>query len=165
LNIGKDTIVNFHYRLSDNQGNELESSRDGEPVAYLHGHRGIIRGLEDAMEGRKKGDSFSADISAALAYGPRREDAVQRVPIKHLLLPKASNKAKLSKGMQVKINTSEGPRDVSVVKVGKFNVDVDSNHPLAGKDLHFDVEVVDVREASAEELAHGHAHGPGGHHH
>lgn len=165
MKIQKDCVVNFHYRLSDESGAELENSYAGEPVAYLHGKRGIVRGLEDAMADHQKGDTFTAEVPAAMAYGSRREDAVQRVPIKHLLTAKKSSKAKLKPGMQVQINTSEGPRDVTVVKVGKFNVDVDSNHPLAGKDLNFAIEITDVREASSEELAHGHAHGPGGHHH
>lgn len=112
------------------------------------------------MEGRSAGDIFTADIPAAKAYGPRHEDAQQRVPIKHVL-----KKGKLKKGDTVKINTSEGHRDVTIIKVGKFNVDVDANHPLAGADLSFDIEIIEVREASAEEVSHGHAHGVGGHHH
>jgi len=160
VNISKNSVVSFHYRLSKSDGIELESSRDGDPIAYLHGHRGVIPGLEEAMEGRSAGDTFTADIQAAKAYGPRHEDAQQRVPIKHVL-----KKGKLKKGDTVKINTSEGHRDVTIIKVGKFNVDVDANHPLAGADLSFDIEIIDVREASAEEVSHGHAHGVGGHHH
>ncbi|MFK8020600.1 MAG: peptidylprolyl isomerase [Pseudomonadales bacterium] len=160
MNISKNSVVSFHYRLSKSDGIELESSRDGDPIAYLHGHRGIIAGLEEAMEGRSAGDIFTADIPAAKAYGPRHEDAQQRVPIKHVL-----KKGKLKKGDTVKINTSEGHRDVTIIKVGKFNVDVDANHPLAGADLSFDIEIIEVREASAEEVSHGHAHGVGGHHH
>lgn len=160
MEIQKDCVVSFHYRLSNSDGTELETSRNGDPVAYLHGHRGVIRGLEEAMAGKSKGDIFTADVPAAKAYGVRKEGSNQRVPIKHLL-----NKGRLKPGMAVKINTDNGPRDVTIVKVGKFNVDVDANHPLAGIDLSFDIEIIDVREASSEELSHGHAHGVGGHQH
>ena len=112
------------------------------------------------MDGRAAGDTFTAEVAANKAYGGRKDGAEQRVPIKHLM-----NKGKLKKGMVVKINTSEGPRDVTILKVGKFNVDVDANHPLAGVDLSFDIEILDVREATQEELSHGHAHGVGGHQH
>lgn len=160
MKIEQDKVVVFHYRLKDGNGIEIENSHDGDPVAYLHGHRGVIRGLEQAMAGHESGDVFTAEIEAALAYGPRKEEATQRVPIKHLL-----TKGKLKPGMAVKINTEKGPRDVVLSKVGRFNVDVDLNHPLAGHAITFDVEIQDVRDASAEELAHGHAHGVGGHHH
>ncbi len=160
MEIQKDCVVSFHYRLSNSEGTELETSRNGDPVAYLHGYRGVIRGLEEAMTGKSQGDIFTADIPASKAYGARKEGSNQRVPIKHLM-----NKGRLKPGMAVKINTDNGPRDVTIVKVGKFNVDVDANHPLAGVDLSFDIEIIDVREASAEELSHGHAHGVGGHQH
>ncbi len=160
MDIQKDCVVSFHYRLSNSEGTELETSRNGDPVAYLHGRRGVIRGLEEAMTGKSQGDIFTADVPAAKAYGARKEGSIQRVPIKHLL-----TKGRLKPGMTVKINTDNGPRDVTVVKVGKFNVDVDANHPLAGMDLSFDIEIIDVRAASSEELAHGHAHGVGGHQH
>mgnify|MGYP000156213867 CR=1 FL=1 len=128
MNISKNSVVSFHYRLSKSDGIELESSRDGDPIAYLHGHRGVIPGLEEAMEGRSAGDTFTADIQAAKAYGPRHEDAQQRVPIKHVL-----KKGKLKKGDTVKINTSEGHRDVTIIKVGKFNADLNRiRHEQAG---------------------------------
>lgn len=160
MEIQKDCVVSFHYRLSNSDGTELETSRNGDPVAYLHGHRGVIRGLEEAMTGKRQGDVFTAEVPASKAYGARKEGSSQRVPIKHLL-----TKGRLKPGMAVKINTDNGPRDVTIVKVGKFNVDVDANHPLAGIDLSFDIEIVEVRAASSEELSHGHAHGVGGHQH
>lgn len=160
MEVSKNCVVVFHYHLSKVGGDELETSRSGDPIAYLHGHKGIIAGLEEALTGRSAGDIFTIDIPAAKAYGERREDSQQRVPIKHIL-----NKGRLRPGMSVKINTSQGARDVTIIKVGKFNVDVDTNHPFAGQDLSFDVEIVEVRQATAEELSHGHAHGPGGHHH
>jgi len=163
MSIEKNKVVQFHYRLS-HDGKEIESSHGGDPVAYLHGHGNVIIGMEKAMEGKAEGDAFSADIKAVEAYGLRQEGAQQRVPIKHL----AGNKkqlARLKPGMIVHINTEQGQRQATVIKAGKFNVDVDTNHPLAGKDLTFDIEIVNVRDASEEEIAHGHAHGVGGHHH
>ncbi len=160
MKIEKDRVVTFHYSLRSVEGEEVESSRGGEPVAYLHGHGNILTALEQALEGREAGDEFNLQLAPEQAYGRRREDARQRVPIKHLLTA-----GKLRPGQVVKINTSEGPKDATIIKVGRFNVDVDTNHPLAGVNLSFDITVDSVREASGEELAHGHAHGPGGHHH
>ena len=164
MKIEKDRVVRFHYTLFEGvrePGQEpLESSRQaGEPIAILVGHGNIIPGLEKAMEGREAGDSFSADVAAADAYGERREDMTQRVPKKHF------GKQRLAPGMQVMLNTNFGPRPVTVHKVGMSVVDVDINHPMAGKDLHFEVEIVDVREADAAEIEHGHVHGDGGHDH
>jgi len=162
LNISANKVVTFHYRLSNDEGKELENSHAGDPVAYLHGHHGVIRGLEAAMVDKTAGDSFSVTIQPVDAYGLRNEENQQRVPIKHLHVNK---KARLRPGMIVGVETEKGPKQVTIVKVGKFNVDVDSNHPLAGKVLTFDVEIQEVREASPEEITHGHAHGLGGHHH
>jgi len=158
--ITKNSVVNFHYTLTDVEGSFNESSVGDESAAYLHGYGNIIPGLENEMDGRLVGDEFSVTIQPIDGYGVLQEDSVQRVPIKHL-----SNKGPLKKGTVVGINTSEGVRQARVVKVGKFNVDVDTNHPLAGRVLKFDVSIVSVREATDEELKHGHAHGPGGHEH
>ena len=160
MKIEKDRVVRFHYTVSEPGQEPVESSKDrGEPLAILFGHGNIIPGLEKAMEGREAGDSFSAEVAAADAYGERREDMTQRVPKKHF------GKQRLAPGMQVMLNTNFGPRPVTVQKVGMSVVDVDINHPMAGKDLHFDIEIVDVREADAAETEHGHVHGEGGHQH
>ncbi len=164
MQISKDTVVTFHYRLKDQDGNELESSHGHDPMAYLHGHGNIISGLEKGMEGQSADATFTVTVEPKDAYGERQEGAVQRVPIKHLHGDKKQN-AKLKPGTVVAINTEDGQKQVVVVKAGKFNVDVDTNHPLAGKTLTFEIDVESVREASDEELAHGHAHGVGGHHH
>jgi FKBP-type peptidyl-prolyl cis-trans isomerase SlyD len=164
MQISKDKIVTFHYRLQDESGVEIESSHAGDPMAYLHGHGNIIAGLENGMEGKNAEDVFSITVKAKDAYGERNEDAKQRIPLKHLNGDKRS-KAKLKPGMVVSINTEEGDKQVVVIKAGKFNVDVDVNHPLAGKILTFDVDVQSIRDATAEEVSHGHAHGVGGHHH
>lgn len=171
MQINKDKIVTFSYVLSDEKGEELERSDGNDPTAYLHGHFNIMPGLESAMDGKSAGDAFVTKLTASEAYGKRRDIEPQRVPIKHLHdtghggKAAAKAKKKLKVGSLVKVNTEGGAKDARVVKVGKFNVDVDMNHPLAGIDLQFDITVHDVREATAEELTHGHAHGLGGHHH
>lgn len=164
MKVSADSVVSFHYNLKDVDGNLLETSYDLEPTLYLHGHRNILASLEDVLEGKTLGDKISVTLSPEQAYGERKEGAVQRIPIKHLH-NHAALKNKLKAGALVQVNTQQGPWEAVVLKVGKFNVDIDSNHPLAGKTLTFDIEVVAVREATAEELAHGHAHGAGGHHH
>ena len=162
MKIEKDRIVRFHYSLTDATGAALESSHDGEPMAYLYGHGGMIEGLENALLGRDSGEKFTVTLAPEEAYGKRVEGSFQRIPIKHLQVKK---NARLAPGMVVQVQTEQGLRQVTVVKPGKFNVDVDTNHPWAGKTLTFTVEVVDVAEATPEELAHGHAHGAGGHQH
>ena len=159
MKIAKDSVVRFHYSVSEVGQESLESSKDREPLAILYGHGNIIPGLETAMLDREAGASFGVDVAAADAYGEKRDGLSQRVPKKHF------GAQKLEPGMQVVLQTNFGPRAVTIQKVGMSVVDVDLNHPMAGKDLHFDVEIVEVREASAEELEHGHVHGDGGHHH
>ena len=160
MKIAKDSVVRFHYTVSEVGQEPIESSRErGEPLAILIGHGNIIPGLEKAMEGHEAGDSFGVDVAAADAYGERRDGLTQRVPKKHF------GNQRLVPGQQVVLQTNFGPRAVTIQKVGMSVVDVDLNHPMAGKDLHFDVEIVDVREASPEEIEHGHVHGEGGHHH
>jgi len=162
MSITKDKVVQFHYRLKDENDDLLESSDGGDPTAYLHGHGGVIVGLEKAMEGKKEGDSFTVSIEPIEAYGLRNEDANQRVPIKHL---QGKKNKKWKAGMTAWIKTDQGDRQVTIVKVGKFSADIDANHPLAGKPLTFEVDVIEVRDATNDEKNHGHAHGVGGHHH
>jgi len=162
VNIEKNSVVSFHYRLSEVGGEELESTHGDEPSLYLHGYQNIMPGLEQAMLSKAEGDIFSATLAPAQAYGERRENAKQRVSLKHLA---NKPKGKLKPGDIVGLNTAEGVKQATVVKVGLKNVDVDNNHPLAGKSIQFDIEILSVREASGEELEHGHAHGVGGHQH
>ena len=160
MKIEKDRVVRFHYAVAEAGKESVENSKDGgQPLAILFGHGNIIPGLEKAMEGKEAGDSFKAAVPAAEAYGERREGLSQRIPKKHF------GNTRLQPGMQVVLQTNFGPRAVTVQKVGHSVVDVDLNHPMAGKDLHFDVEIIEVREASAEEIEHGHVHGDGGHQH
>ncbi len=164
MKIEKDRVVRFHYTLFEGGASEpdraaLESSEGREPMAILFGHGSIIPGLEKAMDGRDAGERFQVDVEAAEAYGQRHEGFVQRVPKKHF------GRQSLAPGSQVVLQTNQGPRLATVQKVGMSVVDVDMNHPMAGKDLRFAIEILEVREASAEELAHGHVHGEGGHAH
>ena len=156
----KDRVVIFHYVLRDTDGTELESSHGGDAMAALMGHGNVMAGVEEAMAGRTGGEHLEVTLTPEQAFGERRENWQQRVQKKHV--PKAS---RLRPGMQTQLQTNDGPRVVTVVKVGSSVVDVDLNHPFAGKTLTFAIDLVDVREASADELAHGHAHGVGGHHH
>lgn len=160
MKIEKDRVVTFHYHLSRVSGEEIEGSDSNAPMAYMHGHGNIIAGLERALEGRSEGEHLSVKLPPEQAYGEHKTDAKQRIPIKHVL-----DKGRLRVGQVVSVNTDQGQRHVQILKVGKFNVDVDTNHPLAGIELQFDIDIKEVREATEEELAHGHAHGPGGHQH
>jgi FKBP-type peptidyl-prolyl cis-trans isomerase SlyD len=160
MKVQKDTVVQFKYQLRDADATMLEESDDKVPMAYLHGHDGLLSGLEKAMEGREIGEKFSVTLAPTEAYGEIRPNSEQRIPAKHLQGAK-----NWKKGMIGVVHTEQGRRQVTVVKTGKFMITVDFNHPFAGKTLTFDVEVVDIREATGEEIAHGHAHGVGGHHH
>ena len=155
-----DRVVTFHYALSDEQGQALGGSRGEEPVAALLGHGNVMPGLEKALVGRTVGEQFEVTLPPDQAFGERREDWVQRVSKKYV-----RQASRLRPGMQTELQTDEGMRTVTVVKVGSSVLDVDLNHPLAGRTIRFSVDIVDVREASDDERAHGHAHGAGGHHH
>jgi FKBP-type peptidyl-prolyl cis-trans isomerase SlyD len=160
MTVSEKMVVDFHYTLSSDAGEQLESSRERDPMSYLHGAGNIIPGLEKAMEGRAAGDRFTVNVPPEEAYGERNPGNIQRIPLKRL-----GNIPRPRPGQVLGLQTNQGPAQVTVVKVGRFNVDVDANHPLAGHTLNFDVEIVSVREATEEELSHGHAHGPGGHQH
>ncbi|MGH8040899.1 MAG: FKBP-type peptidyl-prolyl cis-trans isomerase [Rudaea sp.] len=156
----KDKVVSFHYRVSEEPGAEVETSHGRAPMAFLFGHGHIIPGLEQAIAGRAEGERFETVIPPAQAYGERREDFVQRVPKKYF-----REGEHLKPGMATTLSTRDGARSVTVIKLGSSVVDVDLNHPLSGKTLRFEVEITGVRDATEEELAHGHAHGPDGAHH
>ncbi|MDX9874192.1 MAG: peptidylprolyl isomerase [Spongiibacteraceae bacterium] len=161
MQIDKESVITLHYTLTDDAGNELETTRHGEPLLYLQGSGGLLPALEEALQGRQAGDTFRLELSAADAYGERKPAAVERVPAKYL-----AHEGRLRPGQVAYLHLREGGAvPVTVMKVGKFSVDVDRNHPYAGLGLNFDVTVADVRAATPEELAHGHAHGVGGHQH
>ncbi|MFC0048041.1 FKBP-type peptidyl-prolyl cis-trans isomerase [Rheinheimera tilapiae] len=157
--ITQDSVVQLHYRVSEAQ-DLIEDSASGEPMLYLHGHQNMLPAIEQALAGKAAGDELTLVVAPKDAYGERDENAIQSVQVKHLKGAK-----KWAPGMTAIIETEQGPRQVKIVKMGMFKADVDVNHPLAGKTLTFELKVVSVRAASAEEVAHGHAHGVGGHHH
>lgn len=158
--ISENAAVLFHYSLTDESGTQLDSSTGKEPLAYLHGHKNIIPGLEKAMEGKQAGDVMVTTIAPSDAYGERQEQMVQTIP------RKTFQAKDIHAGMRFEAKAPSGAAlNVVVTEVTDETVTVDGNHPLAGKSLTFDVRIQSVREATAEELAHGHVHGTGGHHH
>ena len=161
MQVEQHCVVSLLYSLREIDGAELEASDPDLPMAYLHGHGNLLPALEAALTGANQGDELQVRLAPAEAYGELKPNQVQRVPIKHLHAPPK----RLQVGAIVRVQFEQGARPGRVVKVGKFNVDVDFNHPFAGKHLQFDVRIVEVRAATPQELAHGHAHGAGGHHH
>lgn len=159
---GPGMVVTFHYDLYDDKAQKLESSRGGHPVLCLHGERGVLLPLQDAFVGKVAGEDFSLTIPHEKAYGRRYPERKQRLSRKKI---DGGAKQMFRVGQIISLRGEQGPSPATIVKVGKFNIDVDLNHPLAGVDLTFDVELVAVREATEEEKAHGHAHGQGGHQH
>lgn len=161
MTITQNSAVSFHYTLTDDQGQQIDSSAGQEPLAYLHGAGNIIPGLEKALEGKSVGDQMVVEVSAEEGYGPVQEELIQEVPRSSF-----QGVESIEVGMQFEAQTGQGGAvPVTVTLVTDETVTVDGNHPLAGKDLNFDVTIADVREATAEELEHGHIHGPGGHNH
>ena len=160
MDITADRVVTIHYTLKDDSGTVLDSSAGGDPLAYIQGHGNLISGLEKALEGKTGGDKMAVTISAADGYGTRNEALIQRVPRRAL-----QGAGDIRKGMQFQARTEDGMRMFTVTGIAGDMVTLDGNHPLADKTLHFDVEILSVREASSEELEHGHVHGAGGHHH
>ena len=138
----------------------LDSSAGGEPLAYIQGHGNLVPGLEKALEGKQDGESVAVSLAPADGYGVRDAALVQRVPKRTL-----QGSGEIKKGMQFQARTDDGMRLFTVTAVVGDMITLDGNHPLADQTLHFNVEVVSVREATSEELEHGHVHGAGGHHH
>jgi FKBP-type peptidyl-prolyl cis-trans isomerase SlyD len=160
VQVAADSVVLIHYTLKDDQGQVLDSSAGGDPLAYIQGHGNLVPGLEKALEGKSAGDRVEVTVAPADGYGTRSEELVQRVPKRQL-----QGSGEIHKGMQFRAQTDEGLRVFTVTAVVGDMVTLDGNHPLADQTLHFDVEITDVRAATEEELEHGHVHGPGGHHH
>src|SRR5262245_28436975 len=159
--IGQDSVVTIHYTLTDDAGQVLDTSREGgEPIAYLHGHGNLVPGLERELEGKTTGDKVNVSVTPEHGYGEYDKGLVQQVPRRAL-----QGVPNVRIGMRLHAQTPEGPRAVVVTRLVGDMVTIDGNHPLAGKNLNFDVEITDVRDATEEELAHGHVHGAGGHDH
>jgi FKBP-type peptidyl-prolyl cis-trans isomerase SlyD len=160
VQISADSVVLIHYTLKDDAGAVLDSSAGGEPLAYIQGHGNLVSGLEKALEGKQDGETLAVSVSPAEGYGIRDAALIQRVPKRSL-----QGAGDIRKGMQFQARTEDGMRLFTVTALAGDMVTLDGNHPLADQTLHFDVEVVSVRAATAEELEHGHVHGAGGHHH
>ncbi len=161
MTIKNNSAVSFHYTLTDDDGQQLDSSAGKEPLAYLHGSGNIIPGLENALEGKNVGDSMVVAVTAAEGYGEVQPDLIQEVPRESF-----QGVDDIEVGMQFEAQTGNGDSvPVTVKTVTDEFVTVDGNHPLAGNNLNFDVSIESVRDATQEELNHGHVHGPGGHDH
>ena len=160
MSISQDQVVSIHYTLRDDTGEIIDRSAEGEPLSYLHGHGNLIPGLERELTGRKPGDRLQVKIAPSDGYGEYDQGLLQRVPRRAL---KGIGDVRV--GMRLQTQSAQGPRAVTVTQISGDLVTLDANHPLAGKNLNFEVEVAAVRPATEEELAHGHVHGAGGHHH
>ncbi len=160
MQIAPNSVVTLHYTLKDNDGNIIDQSDDGS-FLYLHGARNIIPGLENALTGKSAGEEVSVKVAPEDGYGEKDPARVQEVP-KEMF----DNAADLAVGAQFHAQGPDGAAVVvTVTEIKDDSVVIDANHSLAGVELNFDVKVIDVREASEEEISHGHVHGPGGHHH
>lgn len=160
MEITADRVVTIHYTLKGDDGAILDTSVGGEPLAYIQGHGNLVSGLEKALEGKPEGSTLAVDVAPAEGYGVRDESLIQRVPRRSL-----QGAGAIKTGMQFQARTEDGMRLFTVAAIIGDMVTLDGNHPLADQTLHFDVQVVGVREATTEELEHGHVHGAGGHHH
>lgn len=156
MQITKHKVAGIHYTLTDNDGKVLDSSSGREPLYYIHGIGNLIPGMEEGLEGKVKGDKFNIKVAPEKGYGVKEESLMQKVP------RSAFGTQEVKVGMQFQTNQGQV---VTVTHVGLEAITVDANHPLAGVELNFAVEVMEIREASADEISHGHVHGPGGHHH
>ena len=158
--IGLNKVVAFDYRLCEvdakgNQGDWFEKSKDREPLYYLHGFHNVIVGLERALEGKKVGDKIEITLQPEDAYGNRDPDGIRRIPTKNLQLPEGVKALKA--GGIARVRSNKGWHNAIILKPGKFNADLDFNHPLAGRVLHYEIEVQIVRDATSEEIRKGHA--------
>ena len=160
MEISADRVVLIHYTLKDDSGTVLDSSAGGEPLAYIQGHGNLVSGLEKALEGKADGSTVVVSVPPEEGYGKHDAKLIQRVPKRSM-----GASGEIKKGMQFQARTEDGMRVFTVTAIVGDMITLDGNHPLADKTLNFDVQVVSVREATGEELEHGHVHGAGGHHH
>ena len=162
MTVSANKVVLMHYTLKNDDGDIMDSSEGHEPLAFIQGIGNIIPGLEKHLEGKVKGDKLKATVTPDEAYGERTEEQIAKVPLENF---QSDGEEQLEVGMQVQVESNQGATIALVTEIEGNDVTLDLNHPLAGETLHFDVEIMDVRDATQEELDHGHAHGTGGHHH
>lgn len=160
MQIAERCVARIHYTLTDDAGQVLDKSQDGQPLAYLHGSGNIIPGLEKALVGKAVGEKLNVTVQAAEAYGEKHQELIQQVPRDAF-----QGIDNVEPGMAFQAQSSRGPMRVVVTAVEGDQITVDGNHPLAGQTLHFAVEIAEVRAATDDEVQHGHAHGDGGHDH
>ena len=160
MQIAKHKVALLEYTLTDAAGEVMDTSEGGEPMAYIQGIGNLISGLEEELEGKSAGDELNATIPPEKGYGVRDDSLVQ-------VLEKSVFQGvdELQVGMQFQAQSDNGTQMIWITEISGDEVTVDANHPLAGETLTFDLKVVEVRDATEEELDHGHVHGPGGHHH
>jgi FKBP-type peptidyl-prolyl cis-trans isomerase SlyD len=159
MQIANNTAVSIHYTLTNDVGEEIDSTAGGEPMVYLHGCGNIISGLEKALHNKDIGEKFTVRIDAIDAYGEFSEDMIQVVSREMF-----DGIEDLEIGMQFHAAVNAGSGIITVIKVDGDDITIDGNHPMAGQALNFDVEVVGVRLATKDEITHGHIHGAGCHH-
>lgn len=159
LTIQKNHVVTIDYTLTDNEGTVMDTSRGQEPLNYLHGTNSLIPGLEKALEGKSEGADFKVTIAPAQAYGNRDENLVHEVNRAEL-----AHLPNLKEGMELEVDADGDTLILTIVEINDKSVVLDGNHPLAGVTLNFDILVRSIRKATADEISHGHVHGPGGHH-
>lgn len=160
MKVANDKVVSIHYTLTNSEGNVLDTSEGRDPLAYIQGKQNIIPGLENALSGKEVGEKINVTIPPSEAYGERSLELIQEIPREAF-----GEVEELQPGMQFQMQSPNGPVIITVTNVGDENVVVDGNHPLAGQALTFDVEILEIRDATEEELSHGHVHGPEGHEH
>jgi FKBP-type peptidyl-prolyl cis-trans isomerase SlyD len=159
MQIAKDSVVSIDFTLTDDKGTEIDSTTGQDPLVYLHGHGSLLPAIEQALEGKSVGDNVSLRLEPEAAYGTRDESQVNMMPLSEL-----PEDEEIVVGMQFHAEEKDGHRLVTISKIDGDQVTVDGNHPLAGQTLSFEIEVADLRAATADELTHGHVHGPGGAH-
>ena len=150
MNIAHNTIATIHFTVCSSDGTQIDSSKNSQPMVFLQGSHFLIQGLEDELEGKTVGDKFVIDIAPDLAYGERHEELVQAVE------KSMFEDMEINEGMTFRATTDDGEQSVMIIEINDEEVIVDGNHPLSGLTLNFDVEILEVREASVEEISHGH---------
>ncbi len=160
MTIGNESVATLNYTLKNDKGELLDTSEGREPLVYLHGVGALIPGLEAELAGKSVNDKLQVVISPENAYGNRQEDLLRVVSKDGF-----QGEEELIEGMRVQLDTDQGPVIAVVTKIEDNDVTLDLNHPLADVTLHFDVEIIDVRAATTDEISHGHVHGVGGHEH
>lgn len=162
MQIAPNTVASLAYVLTDTQGDILDQADAQDPFVYLHGAHNIIPGLENALNGKQAGEELEVTIPPELAYGIKDDNLLQQVP---RAMFAGADEEHIVPGAQFHAQTNAGMQTIVITAVDGDTISIDGNHPLAGETLHFKVKILEVRAATKDELSHGHAHGPGGHHH